>query len=118
MDLPLSFGVELLLWLPNGDGARFCPLFLDQRDHGSISTDDASLQRLRVFWLRLTMCLDFRCLRGFHPAPDLFGESADRFLGGLDRDDLFHHLSDFVEGHEAGQVNQMFLLTWGKIAWQ
>ena len=64
------------------------------------------------------MSLNFRCLRGFHPAPNLFCESADRFLVGLDRDDLFHHLSGFVEGHEAGQMNQMFLLARGEIAWQ
>jgi hypothetical protein len=118
MDLSFSLGVELLLWLPNGDGARFYPLFLDQRNHRPIGTDDAPLRWFLLFWLRLTIRFNFRCLRSFHPAPNLFGESADRFLGGLDRDDLFHHLSDFVEGHEAGQVYQMFLLTWGEIAWQ
>ena len=49
MDLSFSFGIELLLWLPNGDGARFYPLCVNQGNHGPIGTDDAPLQRFRVF---------------------------------------------------------------------
>ena len=112
MDLLLSVGALLLLWLTNGDRARFYPLFMHQRNHRPVSTDDTPLQRL------LTIRLDFRCLRGFHPAPDLLGESAYRLLVGLHRKKLFHHLGDFVEGHKASQVDQMFVLAWCEMAWQ
>ncbi len=49
MDLSFSFGVDLLLWLPNGDRAGFYPLFVDQRNHRPIGTDDATLQRFLIF---------------------------------------------------------------------
>ncbi len=47
VDLWLSSGAALLVWLTNGDGAYLDPLFLDQRHHGSITADD------RALWHRL-----------------------------------------------------------------
>src|SRR5258707_10537814 len=49
MDLCLSFGVELLLWLTNGDRARLYPLFVNQRNHCPVSTDNTTLQWLLIF---------------------------------------------------------------------
>src|SRR5690242_5451300 len=101
MDLSHAARVELLLWLTNGDGAGFYPLFLHQRNHCAIRAKDTTLQQLRVLWLRCSISFAFCYLRGFHPASSLLGESAHRLLVGLHRDHLLHHLSYFVERHES-----------------
>jgi hypothetical protein len=41
--------VHLLLWLTNGNRARFYPLFVDQRNHCAIGTDDTPLERWHMF---------------------------------------------------------------------
>src|SRR5947207_2586858 len=118
MDLSFSLGIALLLWFTDGNGACLYPLFVNQRDHRPIRTDDTSLWRLFIFSLMFFLSLHFHCLCSFHPASDLLGEATGYFLVGMDRDDLLHHLSCFVKGHEAGQVHQMFVLAWRKLAWE
>jgi hypothetical protein len=66
MDLSLSIGGALLLWFADGHRARFCPLFLHQRNHGSISTKGTTLRCWLIVGFLRRRSIAFLCLGSFH----------------------------------------------------
>ncbi|HEX9135340.1 MAG TPA: hypothetical protein VF905_00155 [Nitrospirota bacterium] len=118
MDLSFSISAALLLWFADGHRARFCPLLVDQRNHGPIRTKSTTWRCWLLGRFLRGSRIVLLCLSCFHVRSQTLAELADRLLVGLHTQDLFDHLGGFVERHPTRQVGQMFLLSGSETAWQ